>query len=94
MTSLLQVVGFGPASLGLPVSADRLGIIETLLREGMLFVDSHCCWRDIEESRLDYLIPSNSIGADFISGIYPFGTFAASLQSPAYKRIATQGCGA
>lgn len=91
MTSLLQVVGFGPASLGLPVSADRLGILERLLREGILFVDSHSCWRDVEESRLHYLIPSNSIGADFICGIYPFGTFAASLQSPAYKRIATQG---
>jgi hypothetical protein len=91
MTSLVQVVGFGPASLGLPVSADRLGIIETLFRQGMLFVDSHSCWEHIEESRLHYLIPSNSIGADFICGIYPFGTFAASLQSPAYTRIAAQG---
>ncbi|MER7481278.1 hypothetical protein ABTX60_27170 [Streptomyces sp. NPDC126510] len=75
----LQVVGFGPAALGIPIAADRAGSLDALMRDGCVFLDRRGRneWRS-----LDYDICSNSAAGDFLAGLAPDGRLRAALRSP------------
>ncbi|MFE9456859.1 hypothetical protein [Streptomyces californicus] len=75
----LQVVGFGPAALGIPIAADRAGLLDDLMREGCVFIDRRARgeWRS-----LDYDIRSNSVAGDFLEGLSPDGRLRTVLRSP------------
>ncbi|MFJ9432501.1 hypothetical protein ACIRQY_22975 [Streptomyces sp. NPDC101490] len=80
----LQVVGFGPAALGIPIAADRTGLLDDLMREGCVFLDRRGRneWRS-----LDYDIPSNSAAGDFLEGLSPDGRLRAVLRSPEVRAL-------
>lgn len=75
-THFLQVIGFGPSSLGVLVAADRRGILSELLNEGVVFIDKS---RDLDG--LKYDIASNTAAADFLSGVNEQGAFRDVLLS-------------
>ncbi|MFF8960037.1 hypothetical protein [Streptomyces sp. NPDC014894] len=81
----LQVIGFGPAALGIPVAADRAGLLDELMRDGCVFLDRRARheWRS-----LDYDIPSNSAAVDFLDGLAPDGRLRAALRSPEGRALA------
>jgi hypothetical protein len=86
--TLVQVIGFGAAALGLPIAADRTGRLAGLLRRGCVFMDG----REPDEwTSLGYDIPSNSAGADFLSCIHPAGAFAGALHTPQARALAAAG---
>ncbi|MYU12623.1 hypothetical protein GTZ78_18450, partial [Streptomyces sp. SID8361] len=58
--ALCQVVGFGPAALGVALAADRGGVLEQFLGEGLVFLDRDTTRRPPGGRRLPYLIESNS----------------------------------
>jgi hypothetical protein len=76
-----QVVGLGPAALGIAVAADRVGVLPALLSDGLLFLESQrsllalCC------QRFPFVIPSNSTAAEFLEAIAPSGSFARAMTS-------------
>ncbi|MFG3430462.1 hypothetical protein [Streptomyces californicus] len=80
----LQVVGFGPAALGIPIAADRAGLLDDLMREGCVFIDRRARgeWRS-----LDYDIRSNSVAGDFLEGLSPDGRLRTVLRSPEARAL-------
>lgn len=75
----LQIVGFGPAALGLFIAADRQNRLDELLRGGVVIhegVASIGEWHS-----LNYLIDANSPARDFVNGVRPDGYFAACLDA-------------
>ncbi|MDT7787047.1 MAG: hypothetical protein QOF58_5466 [Pseudonocardiales bacterium] len=82
-SALCQVVGFGPAALGVAVAADRRGALDQLLAEGLVFFD-RCSRRNPDNGRrLPYLIDSNSAAIDFLSGVREGGAFTKALHGRA-----------
>jgi len=75
-THFLQVIGFGPSSLGVLVAADRRGILSELLDQGVVFID-----KSSEFEGLKYDIASNTAATDFLSGINDEGVFREILLS-------------
>lgn len=80
----LQIVGFGPAAVGIFVAADRLGVVNALLNHGVYIYEKH--ENANQWNSLDYKIPSNSPVGDFISGIRKDGIFADVMNSVAVRR--------
>lgn len=91
MTVLVQAVGFGVATLGLPLAADRLGLIDQLSSEGMTIVERCSGPSELRDSRLPFVIQSNSPARDFLTGIYPEGRFGTVLNKPAARLLAASG---
>jgi hypothetical protein len=80
----LQVVGFGPAGVGLLVAADRIGSLHHMLRAGVLFLDA----RPIGPGNsLRFKILSNSPAGEFLEAISATGKFARVLDTPEGKEL-------
>ncbi|MDH5729542.1 MAG: hypothetical protein OEZ58_11165 [Gammaproteobacteria bacterium] len=83
----LQLIGFGPAALGIFVTADRMGAIDELIRRGIVIherLDSIEQWDCI-----NYRIRSNSPLKDFLQGIRPDGIFKQCISS-SFKNLTEQ----
>lgn len=78
----LQVVGFGPASLGVPVAADRCGRLDPLFDAGVLFLERGIDRRPMPGERLNFVCESNSRAEDFTVGIGREGAFSDLLDGP------------
>lgn len=76
-----QVIGGGPAGLGLAVAADRLGKLDDWLRSGVLFVDKGPA-KHLGSGNLRGIdIRSNSPASDFLEAINKEGIFAEVINS-------------
>jgi hypothetical protein len=91
MTLLAQVIGFGPAALGLPVAADRMGLLSVLSVEGLGFVDGQAGPEAMRGARFPYTVDSNSPAEDFLSNLDATGAFASVLDQSAAQTIHRQG---
>lgn len=80
----LQILGFGPAAVGIFVAADRLGVLDILLEQGVCIHEKHAGVN--EWNSLDYKILSNSPIGDFLCGIRSDGVFAEVMQSPSIQK--------
>jgi len=87
MTFACQVVGFGPAALGLPVAADRLGLLDRLLDRGVSFLDRSCDREEMRETRFPYVVVANSTAQDFYAAISTTGQLRAALEGPAAQSL-------
>lgn len=87
MTLLCQVVGFGPAALGLPVAADRLGLLDCFLERGVCFLDRSRDREEMRETRFPYVVVANSTGQDFYEAISTTGQLRAALVGPAARSL-------
>lgn len=87
MTPLVQVIGFGPATLGLPLAADRMGELDRLTGLGLTFVDRAISPAVLRARRFPFLIESNSPARDFLAGVDPAGRFSGVLDLPAARRL-------
>lgn len=88
---LCQVVGLGPAALGLPVAADRLGLFGQIADLGLVFVERAPGSEALRAARFPYVIESNSVAADFLAGLSPVGQLAAVLRQPPARALASLG---
>lgn len=86
-----QVIGCGPAGLGVAVAADRRGLIEKLLRRGILFVDKNPEANIGSGDFRNLCIRSNSAASDYLESIRPDGVFSDVLKLPAAGKIASFG---
>lgn len=87
MTFLCQVVGFGPAALGLPVAADRLGVLDRLLERGVSFLDRSRNRQEMRDNRFPYVVVANSTGQDFYEAISTTGQLREALDGPAAQLL-------
>lgn len=87
MTFLCQVVGFGPAALGLPVAADRLGVLDAFLDRGVSFLDRSRDRKEMRDTRFPYVVVANSTGQDFFEAISTTGQLRAALEGPAAQSL-------
>ncbi|MFC8914135.1 hypothetical protein ACFT5C_00035 [Streptomyces sp. NPDC057116] len=85
--ALCQVIGCGPAALGLPVAADRTGELSRLLGEGVRFLDRSPDPMALSRLRFPFLIDANSVGGDFIAGVRRDGVFARTLAGRAGRAL-------
>lgn len=88
----VQVVGFGPAGIGVAVAADRHGVFERLLAEGLVFLERARDTSTAAAQRFPWCALSNSPGVDFLSSIAENGVFSDVLAGAAARRLAE--CGA
>ena len=91
MIPLVQVIGFGPASLGLPLAADRMGELDHAGAYGMALVERSISPAVLRAGRFPYLVESNSAACDFIAGIAPAGRFGDVLDRPAGRKLVAHG---
>lgn len=91
MMPLVQVIGFGPAPLGLPLAADRMGELGRVAAQGMAFVERAISPAALRTSRFPFLIESNSPARDFVAGIDPAGRFGDVLDRPAGRKLVEHG---
>lgn len=91
MISLVQVIGFGPATLGLPLAADRMGELDRLAAHGMTIVDRAISPAVLRAGRFPFLVESNSAARDFVAGVDPAGRFGDVLDRPAGRRLVEHG---
>lgn len=91
MIPLVQVIGFGPATLGLPLAADRMGELRSIATHGMAFVDRAISPAVLRTSRFPFLIESNSPARDFVAGVDPAGRFGDVLDRPAGRKLVEHG---
>jgi hypothetical protein len=83
----VQVVGFGPAAMGIAVAADRFDLLDRLLDSGLVFLER---WPDratAAAARFPWRILSNSPGRDFLESIRREGAFAPVLRARAASAI-------
>jgi hypothetical protein len=93
MTLLAQVIGFGPAALGLPVAAGRMGLLPVLSVEGLGFVDGQTGPEAMRRSRFPYMVESNSPAEEFLSALDGADVFTGVLDRSAAHTIHGQGRG-
>jgi hypothetical protein len=91
MIPLVQVIGFGPATLGLPLAADRMGELDRLAAHGVTFVDRAISAAVLRSGRFPFLVESNSAARDFVAGVDPAGRFGGVLDRPAGRRLVRDG---
>ncbi|MEU2956969.1 hypothetical protein [Streptomyces xanthochromogenes] len=84
---LCQVIGCGPAALGLLVAADRTGELPRLLGQGVRYLDRAPNARALGRLRFPFLIDANSVGGDFIAALRPDGYFARALEGRAGRTL-------
>ncbi|MGW4887566.1 FAD/NAD(P)-binding protein [Streptomyces murinus] len=84
---LCQVIGCGPAALGLALAADRRAELPRLLAEGVEFLDRSPTPTALSGLRFPFQIDANSVGRDFFAGVRPDGTFATVLNGRAGRML-------
>lgn len=84
---LCQVIGCGPAALGLALAADRRDELPRLMAEGLEFLDRSPTRADLSSLRFPFLIDANSVGKDFLVGVRPDGIFAPALHGRAARLL-------
>ncbi|WP_434694733.1 hypothetical protein J3P89_15355 [Pseudomonas sp. Z1-14] len=84
METLLQIIGFGPAALGLFITADRTGQLHSLLERGVQVHERSASLA--QWNCLAYDIEANSPIEDFLKGIRVDGVFAECLNQPMVQR--------
>ena len=83
-TAFCQIVGFGPGCVSFLVAADRCGILQQLLEQGLVIWERSPGRDALIKGGISYDIVSNSSALDFIEQIDPDGLFADVLkQGPA-----------
>ncbi|PCI41243.1 MAG: hypothetical protein COB46_04395 [Rhodospirillaceae bacterium] len=86
---LCQIIGFGPAALGLFIAADRDSSLGELLDGGLKVVDKGS---PIQQwNGMDYHIEANSASIDFVSGINQNGLFSECLKSKSATTLKEAG---
>ncbi|MFF7370359.1 hypothetical protein [Streptomyces tricolor] len=85
--ALCQVIGCGPAALGLALAADRRAELPRLLAEGTAFLDRSPTPAALGGLRFPFLIDANSVGRDFFAGVRADGAFAAALHGRAGRQL-------
>lgn len=84
-----QIIGAGPAGLGIPVAADRIGVWTELLDKGLAIVDKN---DHIGCGSLDSIqAKSNSQALEFLDAISTTGSFAEVLESRSAQDIVSYG---
>src|SRR3989338_6443164 len=82
-----QIIGCGPAGLGLVVAADRLGKLDEWLRRGVVFIDKGSA-QNIGSGNFHGLnIRSNSPASDYLENISKNGVFAEVVNSEIGREI-------
>ncbi|GEM_PF-2123216 len=71
-----QVIGCGPGALGIAVAADRLKLLDTLLDQGIAFLEKAPTPKELFRQRFPFQIESNSVAEDFLKAIETEGIFA------------------
>lgn len=87
----VQVVGLGPAGLGVAVAADRVGRFDELMDHGVAFLDSQPGPPNRRRQSLAYVINSNSPAADFLAPIARDGAFRDVWTSGPVRRVEAHG---
>ena len=83
-----QVIGLGPAGLGLALAADTAGLLTNLLLRGVIWLDQQSIGNG---GRIGgYKIVSNSPVGDYLETISPNGLFAPVRDSPIGKWFSDQ----
>lgn len=83
----IQIVGCGPAGLGLAVAADRIGRLDDWLKRGVLFLDK-ASRSNLGSGNLRGLnIRSNSPASDYLETISESGVFAEVVDSEIGRQI-------
>lgn len=88
-----QIIGCGPAGLGIPIAADRIGELDKLLRAGVAFLDARTKSRIGPGFFEETAIYSNSAAHDFLVSIQQNsrGAFYPVLHEPSAKRLEAHG---
>ncbi len=76
-----QVIGCGPGALGLAVAADRLKLLDSLLGQGIAFLEKAPNPKELFNQRFPFLIESNSIADDFFKSIDSEGAFSETCRN-------------
>jgi hypothetical protein len=87
MTTHCQVVGYGPAALGLAVAADRIAALDRFLSRGVTFIDASPDLAALKRQRFPYVIESNSPGGEFLAGVSATGALRGVLSMSAARRL-------
>lgn len=85
-----QIIGTGPAGLGIAVAADRVGALSTLLSRGVAFIDKNSPEQIGGGQFRNLGIRSNSPGGDYLESINPKGVFGNLLATEAGQKLAEQ----
>jgi hypothetical protein len=88
---LLQVIGMGPAGLGVPIAADRLGALNWLLARGVVFVERQPDLVTHQRTQMPYVIESNSPAYQFLEHISRSRAFGSALRSTCALEIQSYG---
>lgn len=83
----VQIIGAGPAALGIFVAADRVHVLDKLLTSGMLIHESAKGLQDFSDKGLSYHINSNSFGSEFICGIRENGMLSSVLKEKSAQEL-------
>jgi hypothetical protein len=83
-----QVIGFGPAALGIFLAADRKGHLARLLGQGCLVLERERTRERARDARFPYKIRSNSRGRDFLLGYERATSFSTVLATDAARSVA------
>lgn len=89
VNKLVQIVGFGPACVGIFITAERLGVLAKLLAKGVYIYESKSGPNECDS--LNYQIPSNSPIKDFLLGIQSDGIFADVMASATVQQWLANG---
>ncbi|MFF1508213.1 hypothetical protein [Streptomyces sp. NPDC058326] len=82
-----QIVGYGAAALGVPLAADRAGLLPRLAAAGLCLLDGAPDRERLLRARFPYAIHSNSRAGDFIEGVSPTGELGRALRMPAGREL-------
>lgn len=77
-----HILGFGPGGVSFFVAADRLGLLQETLRQGVVVHEAQSGLGQLLRTGLTYDIVSNSYARDFIDEISPSGVFADVANGP------------
>lgn len=91
MTRAVQVIGFGSAAVGLPLAADRLGLLDRLAKQGIDFVERAAGPAAASAGRFPFVVESNSPADDFIAGVAAAARFRSVLDRPASRKLHEHG---
>ncbi len=86
-----QVVGFGPAALGIFLAADRKRRIEPLFSRGVLVLERARNRAAARASRFPYVIQSNSPACEFVTGYGGLSRYRELSHSPELQALAACG---
>jgi len=84
----VQILGFGPAALGVFVAADRLGLLDSLLATGVLVLEREPTFDQMTRRLFPWQVRTNSLGREFVDGLARAGRFGELLADPAIASLA------